>query len=337
MRKTLRVMGLWLVCMVSFSPALLGQEQDQKILQEKKALEQKDTAASKLANQERFEEAVAIWLAMLGKLDDKSLPGVYRKLGLAYKMMGLLPESWHYLTSYLESSGKEDTTAGGWLQEVETALKQTHVKVSFSCQPEGLTLSVPYSRSGAATQPSFRIPHSTFAWWFKPGKHAVKATAPGHKPRTVEVDVRVRGDSGVREIRLATVETIVKPAEPKKPSRGLEWALIGSGLALGAAGGIFHGIGYSKNEDIHTKYLDTTDYPDDDEAQELYDEAYGNEVRPKKIAAYVLYGIGGAAIVAGAITWAVRKPVSGQAESAGFTVTPLALPGGTGALLSLEF
>lgn len=311
--------------------------------------------AVELATGGDYDKAVEACLDVLDRLPESERPRVHKLLGYSYMKLDMLPESWHHLTIYLESSGKEDTTAGGWLQDVETALKQTYVKVSFSCKPEGLTVILPASKPGAIGHSAFRIPHSAFVWWFKPGKHTVKATAPSHKSRTVEIDVRQRGDSGMREIRLAAVETtrlpgdggpgsgaggatIVKPVEPKKPSRGLEWALIGSGLALGVTGGIFHGIGYSKNEDLHDKYLNANDYPVADEAQKLYDDARDEQVRPKEIAAYVLYGIGGAGVLAGIVTWAVRKPGGTDDRASGLTISPMLLPGsGTGALMTFEF
>jgi hypothetical protein len=314
-------------------------------------LQERFNQAVELATGGDYNSAVRVCREVLDKLPDSERPRVHKLLGYSYMKLDMLPESWHHLTIYLESSGKEDTTAGGWLQEVETALKQTHVKLTLTCAPPDASLRL------SGSQPS-GLPVSLSCpttWWMTPGKHTVSATAPGHKPRTVEVDVRERGDSGMREIRLAAVETtippdggsggsgtggttIVKPAEPKKPSRGLEWALIGSGVALGVTGGIFHGIGYSKNEDLHDKYLNADDYPVADEAQNLYDDARGEQVRPKEIAAYVLYGVGGAAVVAGIVTWAVRKPGGRDERASGLTISPMLVPGsGTGALMTFEF
>ena len=287
--------------------------------------------AVELATDGDYDEAVEACLDVLGQLPESGRPRVHKLLGYAYMKLDMLPESWHHLTIYLKSSGIEDTTAGGWFQEVEAALKQTHVRMSFSCRPEGLTLSVPATNPGTAGHSAFRIPHSSFVWWFQPGKHTVNATAPGHKPRTVEIDVRERGDSGMREISLAAVEvirppdgggtgmgtggtTMVKPVEPKKPSRGLEWALIGSGLGLGVVGGVLHGVGYSRNEDLHDSYLNRSSYSARDQAKSLYDSEFNEQVRPLQISAYVLYGVGGAALVAGMITWLVRDPVVGDKE-----------------------
>ena len=312
--------------------------------------------AVELAKAGDYQEAVEICHEVIERLPASKQSRVHKLLGYAYKKLDMLPNAWHYLTRYL--AGKEDTTAGAWLRDVEASLAKTgHVKVSFSCRPEGLLLHIPASKPGVASHSAFRILHSAFVWWFVPGKHTVKATAADHKPRTVEIDVRERGDSGMREIRLARIvaDSTISPSgllvDPlpgdhsaihiphsafKRPSRALKWTLLGSGLALGVTGGIFHGLGFSKNEDLHSKYLDSGDYPIAADAKSAYDKAYQDQVRPKEMTSYVLYGIGGAAIVAGVVTWLVSEPV-GNEKSTAFSISPLPLQGGTGALMSFGF
>ena len=352
--KNKALMTLLLLGWIAVRPGpLMAQEKAPKLL-----LEQ----ATDLAREEKFDEAIGIWLGVLDRLDASDLAMTEKKLGIAFQQTGRLPEAWHYLSLYLSSSlGKGDEAMAGWLQEVETSLKQTHVKVAFTCQPEGLLLRVPASKPGAPSHSdfrgsAFRVPHSAFVWWFLPGKHQLQAEALGYQARTVEIDVRKTGDSGVREIRLAAAvpdkipggETtgpdggganlIVKPAEPKKDSRALEWVLIGSGLALGVTGGIFHGLGYSRNEELDVEYSDASKHEYGPDAKKAYDADFDDEVRPKQIAAYVLYGVGGAALVAGIITYAVRDP--GRAEKAkgsALMLTPMGLPGGAGALMTFEF
>jgi len=310
-----------------------------------------------LARQEKFDEAIGIWLSVLDKLDPEDRAAAERKLGLAFKRTGRLPEAWHYLSVYLDSSfGAGDETAAGWLQEVEASLKQTHVKVTFSCAPEWLTLHIPASKPGVASQSAIRNPKSAIVWWFEPGKHTVQAEAPGYEARSVEVYVGAGGGTAQREIALVAVvpvkETgggseegggsgggieVSKPAEREKPSRVAEWTLIGSGLAMGAAGAIFHGLGYSRNEELDAEYSDDSKHPYGPDAKKQYDAAFDDEVRPKEIAAYVLYGVGGAALLAGIITYAVRSPGKAGKDGSALTVTPMGLPGGAGALMMFEF
>ena len=306
--------------------------------------------AVELATGDEYAKAVEVCHEIIEILPAKERSKVHKLLGYSYKKLEMLPEAWHHLTRYLETSGKEDTTAGAWLEEVEAALKQSYVKVSFSCVPPSATIKLPSSSipGTPASPPTLLKPMACPAtWWLVPGKHKVAADAPEYRPRMVEVDVRVRGDSGVREIRLEAIArtstpgeggtVVVKPVAPRKPTRALEWTLLGSGLAVGITGAVFQGLGYAKNESLHSKYLDSGDYPVAGDAKSLYDKAYQDQVRPKEIASYVLYGVGGAAVVAGVVTWLVRKPGTRTSKTSAFTVAPLSLSGGTGALVTLEF
>ena len=306
-----------------------------------------------LAGQKKYEEAIAAWLDVLGELDQEYLPKAHKALGLAYKKLGRQAEAWHHLTIYLQSSGKEDTAAGAWLEEVEKELAKGHVKVTINCQPAGASLIIDPAPAGP--RPSYACP---LTWWFLPGKHRVHAELVGFKAQSEDVDVRERGDTGNRQIVLAKIESerpipmpgeigpdvtidpggIAKPAEPKaQPSRALEWVLIGSGLALGITGGVLQGVAYGDNEDLYAKYADTTDFPDGEEGKRQYDAAYQDEVRPREISAYVLYGVGGAAVATGAILWLVRRPGNRTEEKTPLSLVPLSLPGGGGAVMTLEW
>jgi len=348
MRNWILATGLTLAAVVWWSGMALAQEDDPK-----QALER----GAELARQEKFDEAIGIWLSVLDKLGPEDLAAAQRKLGLAFKRTGRLPEAWHYLSVYLDSSfGAGDETAAGWLQEVEASLKQTHVRVTFTCSPGNLTLIIPASKPGVFAQSAIRNPQSAIVWWFEPGKHTVRAEAPGYEPRSVEVDVGADGGTARMEITLVAVapvkETaggskapggvggsavISKPAEGNKPSRAAEWVLIGSGLALGVTGAVFHGLGYSRNEELDAEYSDASKHPYGPDAKEAYDAAYDDEVRPKQIAAYVLYGVGGAALLAGIVTYAVRDPGKAEEHRSGLTVMPMGLPGGGGAMMTFEF
>ena len=322
-----------LLCIAQFMVTGLAAQEE--------SLDEQLKRAGELAQEERFSEAIPIWHGALDSLSGEELAMTEMKLGIAFQQTGGWLEAWYFLSLYLASDwGKGDTAADGWLQEVETTLAQTHVKVSLTCDSADAVLHLPTPQP--TSFPVFRP--CPLVWWFTPGKHGIRASAPGHKPRTIEIDVHELGDSGRREVRLAAVvpdrppgTTIVKPVEPKKPSRALEWALIGSGLALGVTGGIFHGIGYSKNEALDKKYLNEANCPCGPEAKKAYDAEFDDEVRPKQIGAYVLYGVGGAAFLAGVVTWAIRKPGQSK-EPTSSIVSPIALPGGGGgAMVTLEF
>ena len=250
---------------------------------------------------------------------------------VAYKKLKRLPEAWHHLTLYLKSVPKQDLKAGKWLQGAERELERSHKKISLTCDPGGVMLSLrlDQARDGqppaSGLQPPYPCP---LTWWFRPGKHNIYAVKEGYKPRTVQIDVRERGDQGTREIKLDAIapepkpppvvatedpgETpgttgITKPVEPKKESGALGWVLTGSGAAVGLTGGILQFLADSRNEELHDKYMNKTDYPNGEEAKLLYDADYEDEVRPKRMTAFVLYGVGGAAMVAGVVLLAMNE------------------------------
>ena len=206
--KAHRTIGVATVCLYLLLPgAALAQETGPQ---------ERFNQAVELVTGGEYGKAVRICLNVLEQLPDSEQPRVHKLLGYAYKKLDMLPESWHHLTSYLQSSGKEDTTAGGWLQEVETALKQTHVKVSFACSPEGLILDVPASNPGTANQPLIT---RTAGWFwtdilatsFASGASMVADGVLGLCTGAA-VDALV-GDSGVEPPRQAVAYT-ANPAAP---------------------------------------------------------------------------------------------------------------------------
>jgi len=342
---------------------------------------------AELASQEKFKEAVTVWLQVHKDLKGEARSKADKYLGVAFKRMGMLPESWYYLTLYLDASGKEDTMAGGLLEEVEATLKESFVKVSVACVPADAQLVLSTS---APSDIELALP-CPVGWWFMPGKHRVHAQRPEYVSKDEVIDVRERGDSGSREILLTAISdgtggaagggvagyggtaggagtgldgsgrtaggdgagtsgdgptTVAQPLGTEGPSRTAEWTLIGSGAAMTVAGAIFYGLAYSKNENLHDKYLDSDDYPDPVEAKASYDDARGEQVEPKETASYILLGVGSAALVAGVVTWVINDGGTGStrrdggietSRSSGFLVSPFATPDAAGALFSTQW
>ena len=303
----------------------------------------------KLAKQRDYQEAINLWLGLLDSADVDFQPKVRKAIALAYKKLERYPEAWHYLTLYLRNAPKEDRKAGAWLEEVEKELAGMHRKVSISCEPDGATLGLDPA-AGAIAYPC------PLTWWFVPGKHEVSATKEGHHPQTAEIDVLERDDEGAHEIKLVAIAkdppvvaklpektppsdtiTIDKPADSEPIPNLLEWSLVGAGGAAIIAGGIFHSLGYSKNEDLHDKYKDEENYPDQDAAKKPYDDEYADEVQPKLTSAYVLYGLGTAAVTTGVVLLVLNEGEASAGERGAWTLAPMALPQGGGALATFEF
>ncbi len=305
--------------------------------------------AVELAKAGKYDEAVGLCLNVLEDLPEPERPRVHKLLGFAYRKLDQRPEAWHHLSMYLQSTGKADDAIREWLGEVEEQLKGTHIKVTLTCDSEGVSLGVKSASSNL--QPVYDCP---LTWWFEPGKRQVLAGKTGHQPRTVEITVLKLGDKGVHKIHYPA-ETkpptkvtktgdggkeptvIVQPAPPAEPNRTLEWSLIASGAALGAAGAVFQLMANSKNDDLHAQYLDSSEHPYGPDAKALYDDAYDEEVSPKLTTAYVLYGLGAAALGGGIVAWMLDEPKQAAGRPAPMAITPLAFPGGSGAMMTLEW
>ncbi len=337
------LLGIWLMAALPGTAAAQVQDPGQRLVQ-----------AADLARQERFEEAIEVWLAVLDQLTGSDLASTQMKLGVALQQMGRLPESWHYLSLYHSSAWGEGDEAGiEWLREVQDALMPTHVKITLQCQQPNTTLVLSNEGVGGAAT-GLPVKGASVTWWFLPGKHMLRVEAPGYVSEEVLLDVRSQGDPGTRTIRLTEagpsggqgtppadlgvgVGAPALSADSGDSSRALEWTLLGTGLVLGIAGGILHGVGYYRNEELDSKYSNALNYPDGAVAKSAYDTAFDEDVAPLQVAAYILYGVGGGALVAGLLVWSFSES-EGEGEAAvPVIVAPLALPGGGGASMVFEW
>jgi len=99
-----------------------------------------------------------------------------------------------------------------------------------------------------------------------------------------------------------------------------KWAMVGGGVALVGVGGTLNGMAYTRNEDLKKKYPDGTLWnPVSPKVPALYQQEYDNDVQPMATGAWILYGVGGAAAVAGA----VLLIVDAASEPGKATVVPL--------------
>ncbi|MBM4372965.1 MAG: hypothetical protein FJ098_15025, partial [Deltaproteobacteria bacterium] len=273
--------------------------------------------AKAFAAEERYDEAIAEWLSALYRLPDDEAAGVWKRLGLAFRQTDRLPEAWHFLSRYLASpEGRDDATVRGWFREVEESLKRTHVRIRISCRPEDASVRFPTPVS----DPCPIYGSCPLDWWYRPGTHEVGVGAAGFLPSDFRLEVLEQDDPGARELVLA-------PVPPKPLRRSAEWALIGSGLALGAVGGVVNAVGWKVNRDLRGS----------SDTQAEYDESRRNRVRPLEIAAYSLYGVAGAAALSGVITWLARRPRGDARSGSDVMVTPMTAPGGVGALMTIGF
>lgn len=283
-----------------------------------------------LAKSGDYQQAVEIGLEVLPQLPQVNRIGAYKLLGYSFRKLNMLPEAWYYLSQYLQVAAKEDAAVSQWVKEAEVLLRQKHIKTTLNSEPLGATVQL---NSGDAESLSSSV-QCPATWWFLPGKYDVVFVKEGYAERAVTITVKEFGDKGVRQVKLQSLGKTAEEDPGSKFSRWAEISLIGAGLALSVGGAATHWLGYQENENLHDKYWDRTVYPDALEGRTLYDEKYDSDVAPMMTMAYVLYGAGSAAVIAGVVTWMVRKP-SNSRESSAWNLAPWSIPDGGGAVFTL--
>jgi len=176
-----------------------------------------------MAKAGQIDEAMAVWLEVLPLIEDQYRPSVHRALGLAYAQQGKLPEAWHHLTLFVAAreEGKAAKTRAR-LQEVQSALIDTHRKVTIACEPREAQV---YPAAGAEG-PAYTCP---LTWWFPPGRHFVHVAAQGYAPRTEPVDVSDQCVETLRTVILAPLvpasDGSMQPLDAREVERQFELAI----------------------------------------------------------------------------------------------------------------
>jgi len=283
-----------------------------------------------LAQSDDYVSAARTALECLSSLPRVDQVKAHKVIGFAFRKLDELPAAWYHLSRHMELSGKDDAVVRDWLRELETLLRSTHVKVTLNCRPSGATVDIQASREEALVT-TVECPA---AWWFVPGRHTLVFSKAGYADRKFSFEVKEVGDPGIRDISLATIDIDDKT---RSFSRWPEWTLVASGIVVAATGAVLHTVSHLRNEDLHDKYWNRANFPNAVEARGMYNAAYDSDVAPLSTSGYVLYAVGGAAVLTGVVTWALRRPPSTGKTSAGWWLMPWHLPQGGGASLTLDW
>jgi hypothetical protein len=180
------------------------------------------------------------------------------------------------------------------------------------------------------------------------GTYELMVGAPGQMPwrKTITIEAgktvteapeaarKVVADPEPEDPSTKSTVVVLPPDKPIKNRKRLAWALLSAGVAGVAGGATLHGIAFSNNEDLHSQYPDGTAdtlLPATNKAN--YDAGYENDVKPLVIGAGVLYGVGAAAAVTGAVLMILDKTPEDSATS----IEPLAAPGMMGMNFEWKF
>lgn len=136
--------------------------------------------ALNLATEGQLEKAVSIWEDILDQCTGRARLDVHVNLAVAFKMLGMFPESWHHLKVYLDNNPLDDPEARDELNAVSERLAKDHLRINLICQPEGTTLFLSSNGPGKPYQ-------CPMEWWFKPGRYFIRAEKRGFSPETADI------------------------------------------------------------------------------------------------------------------------------------------------------
>ncbi len=180
------------------------------------------------------------------------------------------------------------------------------------------------------------------------GGHRLRASAPGALALDTVLDPTTLGESHRAAFELRAVpassdapppSAAVDAAAPPQPNRLpgiLGWSLVGGGVALLAVGGGMHAWAAAAADDTERYAAPIPNLPEDTRRQRF--EQANDDMKLRGTVAYVCYGLGGAAAVAGAtllVLDATRPELFrvGSRSRGGalrVPVVPAAAPGGAG-------
>ena len=341
MRETLKF--VFLMFLVVASPARASDDAPKRSPEE---LIRLANDGADLADEGRYEDASRVWRDILPETTGADQLDLQYNLYFAHKKMGKLPEAWHFLRAYLKNSEKEDREAGAALEKLEKQLLGgEYVKVAITCEPSDALIHL----GKTATGPRYSCP---LTWWFRSVekyKHFIHVHKEGHLPKTVELDLIKRGAKGGTKVTLTPKNAIplkdLKPVDPvvtmktdrpgARPNNSWKWALVGTGAAIAIGGGISHGLGEKDLRDLNDKYS-AGGTVIDVATKNAYEREYDDKVLPKRLSAYVLYGIGAATAATGMVFLFI-KDQAGNGGDGNKIVTPLWFDGGGGLSVGLQY
>lgn len=132
------------------------------------------------------------------------------------------------------------------------------------------------------------------------------------------------------------VTTSIVTAPPVDDLPVFEWALIGGGLTVALAGGIIHYLAFTRNDDLLSALPSSAGLTPDEYGAHVdkFNHDFDTEVAPLATSAYVLYAIGGGAVLTGS---ALLLLTSEDDEEASPFFQPTFSPEGPGLLLEGRF
>lgn len=310
-----------------------------------KEIERLSSLALELARSGRMEDAIYVWRSLREKVDGSARSDVDLNLAVAHKKLGYKAAAWFYLSQYV-AVRPEDAKAVRQLGTLERSLRETHARVTFTCSSPEVHLQL-------ADGPSKSDWPCPLTWWLAPGEHRVAAVmgefflvvpvSVDASRADVAVDVPALAQQTPGTERAAGAggagSQVGRQAEGSSQGDAVPVSMEGSaggggvsasqqvssgntpaivttvmGAALVLGGGLLHFLAYSEEDSLASKYPSSgVDYATFVNNRSAYNQGYEDKVEPLNLSAYVLYGLGGAALVGG-LSWLIWGDSGGGAE-----------------------
>jgi len=303
----------------------------------------------------KVEEAIVVWRQGFLQADSEQAPVLAKNLSIAHLKLKRPEQAHYYISFYLTMAGKDlppDTLKKALisLDLIERDLVGRE-KITLTTTPADATVYV----DGASPANRYRTP---FAWRFAPGVHKLTIAREGmvtveeeftvEPGRSIELTVTLLpnaqldvADSGApgkhppdNPVGIPKDPVVSRPVDRERTA--LPWVIVGGGVAVAAAGGIFEFLAYRRSGDLRDKYQGKIAagmvFSD---AQSELKRDFDSDVKPLNTAGVTLLVAGGSTITGGLI-WALTESVS-ESATTGVRVGPIATPGATGAQIEVVF
>ena len=305
MRIATLLTGVWLL--LSLPAAAPGQPRQP----DSGALNEQAIALSKGG---AYAEAIEVWWRIL----EREVPGyshaavIHRNIGRNYQKLDALPEARWHLNEAVRSTDKPHPKALEWLAAVDAALAGEHLEVVIDV--EGRDGEVLVEEGG-----KLRAYPEPLTWWFRPGDYKLSVRARDGALRQHNLRIAPGRTRYLLPARAAVKVPPKDPpddpppiVEPPPPSSrwarvpAWKWALLGVGAAAVIGGGVTYGVADARLSDLRTDFR--RDHPSGSRTpasrpsiEAAWDDAVASDVQPLEVSSYVLWGVGGAAVVTGAV------------------------------------
>jgi hypothetical protein len=261
-----------------------------------------------LSREGELAEAIDIWWAILDTQGPsyKYASVVHRNIGRNHQKLEQWAESWYHFERCLEYLSTDEKCAQ-WKQEVEARLADGYVRVAVTVEPASC-LVVP---DATERQRAYRAP---LQWWFPVGARGLLLVDDVLGVRTHVVEV----SSATASLPLSCSQPNIEDPRKGGPSSLIDrvalrdWLLLGGGAATVLAGGATWWTASDRLETLRADYQ--RDYgersltrPEYDEVAADWESQINERVVPYERTSYVLWGVGGAAMLTG-ILLAVLLP-----------------------------